>query len=424
MRNEDSIKTKNVREKIKNKSLELINQSSTHGLPKLFRTQRKSIKFMWLLLFIIFSSLGIYMVYKTVSNYLKYEIVTKIEVINEIPTEFPTVTVINLRNIKSKEPLSNFLVWCSFNNQPCDENNFIFNKDKFGHTSYSLKRNKSFIPGSFYGLRLLFHLGRTKQNIVGFDGLQIIVHNHSSSSGYNLGYSEMGLNVGSGFATLLSIKRTFSQRLGEPFNECLKDTVSINSFDSDLYRYIIQSTNYSYNYKDCFEYCIGREMNKYLNISNKIEHWKNVAYTSSDKPFYLFDVYYKIIKDNIHKKCLHECPIECDSIRYDISASFSKFEVKPAIEIIKAIKFKVNPIFENLTSADLNDLVFASVFYNDLEYTSISQLPKMDFFDLISNIGGSLGLFIGISFLSFAEIIELLLEVLCIFSEKSKFRGI
>ena len=34
--------------------------------------------------------------------------------------------------------------------------------------------------------------------------------------------------------------------------------------------------------------------------------------------------------------------------------------------------------------------------------------------DLISNIGGNLGLFIGISFLSFAELIELLVEIIYI----------
>ena len=38
----------------------------------------------------------------------------------------------------------------------------------------------------------------------------------------------------------------------------------------------------------------------------------------------------------------------------------------------------------------------------------------MNALDLISNIGGNLGLFIGVSFLSFAEIIELFIEILFI----------
>jgi len=39
----------------------------------------------------------------------------------------------------------------------------------------------------------------------------------------------------------------------------------------------------------------------------------------------------------------------------------------------------------------------------------------MNELDLISNIGGNMGLFIGVSFLSFAELIELFIEIVLIF---------
>ena len=42
----------------------------------------------------------------------------------------------------------------------------------------------------------------------------------------------------------------------------------------------------------------------------------------------------------------------------------------------------------------------------------------MEMFDLVSNIGGILGLFIGVSFLSFIEIFELIFEVLFILAER------
>jgi hypothetical protein len=44
----------------------------------------------------------------------------------------------------------------------------------------------------------------------------------------------------------------------------------------------------------------------------------------------------------------------------------------------------------------------------------------MNIFDLIASIGGNLGLFIGISFLSFAEIIEILGEIIIILLEKKQ----
>ena len=43
----------------------------------------------------------------------------------------------------------------------------------------------------------------------------------------------------------------------------------------------------------------------------------------------------------------------------------------------------------------------------------ITQIPKISLFDLISNIGGTLSLFIGISFFSLVELFEFLIYVFC-----------
>ncbi len=83
--------------------------------------------------------------------------------------------------------------------------------------------------------------------------------------------------------------------------------------------------------------------------------------------------------------CL-ECPLECDSVRYDVSISFSKIIPEGYIKFLKEndlLSF-LNPKFKLSTENDSKNLATISVFYNDLEYTRISQLPKMDFFDLIS----------------------------------------
>ena len=108
-------KSETRKDRIKNKSLELILSSTSHGLPRIFRTKRKSIKIMWLFLFILFSIICIYMVYSTVINYLKYEVITKIDVIKELPAEFPAVTIINLRNPKCNASLSKIMINCRFN---------------------------------------------------------------------------------------------------------------------------------------------------------------------------------------------------------------------------------------------------------------------------------------------------------------------
>ena len=65
-------------------------------------------------------------------------------------------------------------------------------------------------------------------------------------------------------------------------------------------------------------------------------------------------------------------------------------------------------------------MVQFSVYYKKFYYTRISQIPKQQLVDLFSNFGELFGLFIGMSLLSFGELIELLVEVLLIFCGKNK----
>ncbi len=64
------------------------------------------------------------MVYSTVSSYLEYEIVTKIEIIHEIPLQFPAVTFVNEKNPKANIKLDNIIISCIFDNKACKENDF------------------------------------------------------------------------------------------------------------------------------------------------------------------------------------------------------------------------------------------------------------------------------------------------------------
>ena len=54
------------------------------------------------------------------------------------------------------------------------------------------------------------------------------------------------------------------------------------------------------------------------------------------------------------------------------------------------------------------------IFYDELSYTLISESPKVQLVDMFANIGGLLGLFTGMSVLSFVELAELAVELLLI----------
>lgn len=58
--------------------------------------------------------------------------------------------------------------------------------------------------------------------------------------------------------------------------------------------------------------------------------------------------------------------------------------------------------------------------YTDTSYLERSETPKLTVFTLVSNIGGTMGLFIGIRFLSLVEILEYFTEIFLVFYKKRR----
>ena len=85
--------------------------------------------------------------------------------------------------------------------------------------------------------------------------------------------------------------------------------------------------------------------------------------------------------------CLQQCPKECTTTKFDILHN--------------------NP---DLVSNSSDKLTF-HIWYLDLNYIEIRQTPKMSDFSLLNEIGGALGLFVGVTFLSILELLEYLFEV-------------
>ena len=134
-------------------------------------------------------------------------------------------------------------------------------------------------------------------------------------------------------------------------------------------------------------------------------------------------VFEEFFARDVFEICAPHCPLECNTLTYTVSTSFSKFPnyyyYTQLINNPKIIsKF---PAGYNITYDDIqNSVVAFNVFYDDLKYTVITENPSVGIIDLISNMGGILGLFIGVSFLSFVEPIEMIMEIIFILFEKEK----
>ena len=71
--------------KIKKSLLSIALDSTAHGLPNIFRKEKKGFRYMWAFLCCVAWALLILLTQKLVANYYKYEVVTNINVYTEIP---------------------------------------------------------------------------------------------------------------------------------------------------------------------------------------------------------------------------------------------------------------------------------------------------------------------------------------------------
>lgn len=88
--------SKNFKHKeIKANFLEWVNSITIHSIPNIFRTKFISLKVIWTVAFLISSSLCFYSIVQSVLNYLKYEVNTKIRVIDQQSLVLPAITICN-----------------------------------------------------------------------------------------------------------------------------------------------------------------------------------------------------------------------------------------------------------------------------------------------------------------------------------------
>ncbi len=67
-----NLREKSKTEKIIEKSIEIGLGSTSHGLPNIIKTDRKCLKIMWLIFFLLSSSVGIYTIIQSFINYFNF----------------------------------------------------------------------------------------------------------------------------------------------------------------------------------------------------------------------------------------------------------------------------------------------------------------------------------------------------------------
>ncbi|RNA06734.1 amiloride-sensitive sodium channel subunit [Brachionus plicatilis] len=330
------------------------------------------------------------------------------------------------RTHKHSFNIDEMLLNCQFNRFACTKDDFeYFSLAEFGNCyKFNSGKNSSRAkildtktPGKKNGLRLELFTGTLDQDLdlVRSSGIHLFIHNHSAVI-----FSEYdSINLSNGFEADIVVSQEHSYKLSKPYNNCIKDPASIDSFQSDLYRKSIELYG-RYQQKTCLIMCyheyIKMECGCYfsdaLGVSSNSSC--NTTMISCSK-----NAYENFQNSAKSLECFDLCPNECETVSYNFKISQSNFPSPFYADLI----LSQQNYSENLRSFTGFEMIKQSVlavniYHDDISLTLISEIPAKDFFQLVSDIGGILGICVGMSALSFLEIFDLAFKIFLFFLAK------
>jgi len=334
---------------------------------------------------------------------------------------------------KLSRPLEDILLYCYFNGQSCEVDDFkwyfdprigncwIFNSGQ-NRTGQRVPLNSNSFPGFFYGLRTAFYVNYC-ENLTTFNsftgnGQGAFVRIANSSYLTDYGYDETA--VAAGYFTSISISRSFKSSLPKPYSNCLIDNQTNAGFHSDLFD-LIQNSPYKYTQPMCFLQCQQKYIYLECNCTDPSETslFSNASKCLTYKQLICMEnlfVSFLYSNDFIKDKCLTDCPLECYFDQFDNTLSF--FEIMPIVSM-DYLNLKPSLLADfTKNKIDLNvakkSFVVFEIFYKSLSYDTFTESPQTNLVWLFASIGGYLSLFLGISVFSVFEPIQVLIEILFI----------
>ena len=386
--------------------------SSSHGIPKIARSERLIFKIMWTICVLV-SIMGCLFFFVTSTiDYLKFDFFTKIQVTKEASLELPALTICPYPQHK-RINIENMLFYCNFNGTYNCTNDFEVIKIPFD------------LGGSIQCLK--FNGGKDR------DGRPIQVYK-ATRSGYscslNLGlYSSQINNVyyrieenfvqplatdvvskhmHKNVVTFLKLSKLVERKLGKPFSDCTED---LDSTDTPLYRATMKH-NTIYRKKSCYALCIQKAIADKCKCTYSTEQVMQKQCGKNNCTLRAYSGF------DFEKECSGQCPEECDSTSFLVNEQLFPNFVRDSTETPYMHKIAERYNVTGLDEEEINKNIFwMRVFYEELTSKETSQIAKTSFTNLVSNFGGIVGAFLGLSVLSLFEILEYFLEITLLLAE-------
>ena len=313
--------------KIKSLVKETLYNSASQALIKIIETPYFSLKIFLTICLITSSGLCSYLVIELILSYLSFGVSTTTRTLYETPALFPKLTICNINPFTTKyameflkeinkelnpnidifnqtqmnsfnfsyrtqlisnikltgrnrmnalnerekkllsHSLKDLMQLCFYNGQICSYTNFTWYFDLSYGNCWQIKIGEFSFPGETYGLQihLYVNVNENLTSFISYDtngglGALIRIDNSSYLTSYLPGD---GIKIPAGYATDVSLSRSFKSILPMPYSNCIIDNVTNAGFQSELFE-LVQMSPYRYTQSACFLQCQQRSV--YLGI--------------------------------------------------------------------------------------------------------------------------------------------------------------
>ena len=329
--------------------------------------------------------------------------------------------------------MDGFIIGCTFLNKPCNMSDFRYiyfpyslNCLQFnsGYDSYGKRVELRELRASskFNELSMEIYVGIPNEisSLIQDRGVKITLLKNDETPFKN---TPSAIVVKPGLGPKVSVQRKEFRQFNQwPYfySECLvgEDNTLLKPLDDMTFFHTVIENSYSYAQDTCLLFCYNYFVSRACNCSDAWIRWTVPGFgiCLGEQADCADNFYYTVfnVGSYIQDNCISRCPLECNIHRFDNRQSFYKYPdpvyVKNTLqndEMLINHYANQTDFTENLAS----NVVKFSVSYDALVYAEAKEEAKIPWDAFLGTIGCHLHLFLGMSAISFVEILEFFLQI-------------
>ncbi|CAI4221198.1 unnamed protein product [Auanema sp. JU1783] len=301
---------------------------------------------------------------------------------------------------------------CSFAGKSCSRDDFkrfidpvygaCYSFNENSNSSYTVQR-----AGMSFGLKLLLTVKQKLHNgnadflpTTQLAGARISIH----ARGTHPSLESHGMNIGVGYQTAVSVVKTETERCKRPYGRC----VTRESEGSDLFK------DYTYTLETCFNGCRQRDTLKQCDCYNprfpapSTDNWCDISKLSCLQN--LKGDQSNTANPNLDPLMQCGCDPPCGETNFFTTASLARYpSAKYYVATDSVNGAKRNDCWEWYRTNSL----LLQVYFETLKYEKYTEKPSYGLSDIVNDLGGQAGLWLGLSVISVVEVCGLLMLICC-----------